>query len=344
MQTASQRISDGRANTRTGGGYNSGGNNFPATEWTNFGGQARLVLFDGSGVTGTGARGSFLAAGGAARPAGGVLSGGFTWAGALVLGEADDLDGTPEIGRFTLRYDFASSNAVKGSLEGAFADVPGNGGTTTAATIDVDVSIDAASGRITHNSAGTFALVAGATFDGVLAGYVSGYHTAQGISGVFATNGASGTQYAGGFVGGIPLPISWVRDNILHRPGKQVGDRRTRGRILNRRELRKARGLNVASDTVRRNTFSPVLDVSRVFIFPDIFKQTRRRYQADNRAGRIVDVANAAWNVVSDACRCAGCNRHTSRTGKGSLSRGGALTRRALARCDRAHSQCRPIR
>ena len=118
---------ESRANTRTGGGYNSGGNNFPATEWTNFGGQARLVLFDGSGVTGSGARGSFLAAGGVARPAGTVLSGGFTWAGALVLGEADDLDGTPEIGRFTLRYDFASSDAVKGSLEGAFADIPGNG-------------------------------------------------------------------------------------------------------------------------------------------------------------------------------------------------------------------------
>ena len=116
---------EGRAYTRTGGGYNSGGN-FPATEWTNFGGQARLVLFDGSGVTGSGARGSFLAAGGSARPTDGVLSGGFTWAGALVLGEADGLDGTPEIGRFTLRYDFASSDAVKGSLEGAFADTPGN--------------------------------------------------------------------------------------------------------------------------------------------------------------------------------------------------------------------------
>ena len=166
---------EGRANTRTDGGYNSGGNNLPATEWTNVGGQARLVLFDGSGVTGLSGRGSFLAAGGAARPASTVLSGGFTWAGALVLGEADGLDGTPEIGRFTLKYNFASSKAVKGWLDGAFADIPGTGALNTRpATIDVDVSIDAASGRITNNSAGTFALVAGATFDGVLAGYVSG--------------------------------------------------------------------------------------------------------------------------------------------------------------------------
>ena len=197
----------GRANTRTGGRFNSGGNNFPATEWSNFGGQARLVLFDGSGVTGSGARGSFLAAGGSARPAGTVLWGGFTWTGALVLGEADGLDDTPEIGRFTLKYDFDSSNAVKGSLEGAFADTPGNGSTTAPATIDVDVSIDAASGRIANNSAGAFALVAGATFDGVLAGYVSGA-AAQGISGVFATSGTSGTQYAGGFVGGAPQVAS----------------------------------------------------------------------------------------------------------------------------------------
>ena len=252
---------ESRANTRTGGGYNSGGN-FPATEWTNFGGQARLVLFDGSGVTGSGARGSFLAAGGAARPASTVLSGGFTWAGALVLGEADGLDGTPEIGRFTLRYNFASSHAVKGSLEGAFADVPGNGGTTTTATIDVDVSIDAASGRITNNSAGNFALVAGATFDGVLAGYVSGA-TAQGISGVFATSGATGTNYAGGFVGGAPI---LARDIANPANGLRIGTAREdvrgtsghgRGSLFLSSSTATfdtpANALNVASDTLRGN-------------------------------------------------------------------------------------------
>ena len=249
------------ANTRTGGGYNSGGS-FPATEWTNLGGQARLVLFDGSGVTGPGARGSFLAAGGAARPAGNVLSGGFTWAGALVLGEADALDGTPEIGRFTLRYDFANSDAVKGSLEGAFADTPGNGSTTAPATIDVDVSIDAASGRITNNNAGSFALVAGATFDGVLAGYVSGA-AAQGISGVFATSGAAGEQYAGGFVGGAP-----VLAQVLAGPanGLRIGTARedvrgTSGHGRGSLFLSSGAGafdthlkaLNQASDTLRGN-------------------------------------------------------------------------------------------
>ena len=198
---------EARANTRTGGAHNSGGA-FPVTEWTNQGGQTRLLLFDGSGVTGTGARGSFLAAGGAVPPATGVLTGGFTWSGALVLGEADALHGTPEIGRFTLRYDFAGSDTVKGSLEGAFADIPGNGGTTTPATIDVDVLIYAASGTITNSSDGTFELVTGGdtnvTFDGVLAGFASGA-AAQGISGVFATNGTSGAQYVGGFVGGAPV-------------------------------------------------------------------------------------------------------------------------------------------
>ena len=201
---------EGRANTRTGGAHNSGGG-FPATEWTNQGGQARLVLFDGSGVTGTGARGSFLAAGGAAPPANGVLTGGFTWSGALVLGRADALHATPEIGRFTLRYDFAGSDTVKGSLEGAFADIPGNGDTTTPATIDVDVAIGAASGTIANNSDGTFELVAGATFDGVLAGFASGA-SAQGISGVFATNGTSSTQYVGGFVGGAPVLAQVLAD------------------------------------------------------------------------------------------------------------------------------------
>ena len=195
---------ESRANTRTGGGYNSGGN-YPATQWTNFGGQAQLVLFDGSGISGSGARGSFFAAGGAARPTTGVLSGGFTWTGALVLGDASDLDGTPEIGRFTLRYNFGSSDAVKGNLVGAFADVPGNGGTTTAATLNVGVAIDAASGRITHDSDGSFSLAAGSAYDGELSGYVSGA-SAQGVSGVFATFGTTQTtHYAGGFVGGAPL-------------------------------------------------------------------------------------------------------------------------------------------
>ena len=195
---------EGRANTRTGGAYNSGGS-FPATEWTNQGGQARLVLFDGSGVTGAGVRGSFLAAGGASRPASGVLVGGFTWSGAVVLGRAGSLNAGIETGRFQLRYDFAGAGA--GTLEGLFNDLPGNSsGTATRTTLTVGVLIDAASGAISSPTGRVFSLSpsGGSTFGGDLTGYVSGA-AAQGISGVFATNGASGTQYVGGFVGGAPV-------------------------------------------------------------------------------------------------------------------------------------------
>ena len=253
---------EGRANTRTGGGYNSGGN-YPATQWTNFGGQAQLVLFDGSAISGSGARGSFFAAGGAARPTTGVLSGGFTWTGALVLGDASNLSGTPEIGRFTLRYNFGSSDAVKGNLVGAFADVPGNGGTTTAATLNVGVAIDAASGRITHDSGGSFSLAAGSAYDGELSGYVSGA-SAQGVSGVFATFGTTQTtHYAGGFVGGAPrlaqdlanpangLRIGTAREDVSGTSGGARGALflSSSAATFNTH----ANALNVVSDTARGN-------------------------------------------------------------------------------------------
>ena len=117
-----------------------------------------------------------------------------------------------------------------------------------------------------NNSAGTFALVAGDTFDGVLAGYVSGA-AAQGISGVFATSGAAGTQYAGGFVGGAPQVASVLYEIsgiAVGQANRSVfsGTAHSTGHLLildedgnyeyNIRDVIN----NAASDTVRKSKFS----------------------------------------------------------------------------------------
>ena len=207
---------------------------------------------DGSNIDGSG---SLFVAGGTGRPAANVLTGSFTWAGALVLAQGARLHAGRELGRFSLRHDFDAGGSS--SLEGAFHDVPGNAAVTTRATLNVEVAIDKATGAITRS--GTFSLlpVGGSALDGELSGYVSG-DAAQGISGVFATSGGAGAQYAGGFVGGAPrvavdlaTPAGGLR---IGRASRAVfGTDHDKGRILFLGENYAARrdAVNVVSDTSR---------------------------------------------------------------------------------------------
>ena len=204
----------GTANTRDQGAQSHGGGSYPATQWSNIGGQARLVLLDGSDVDGSG---SLIVAGGSARPAASVLTGSFTWAGALVLAQSDNLHENHEFGRFRLKYDF--NNAAAARIEGAFNNIPGgDAAATKRVTLNAGVAIDRATGVISKSGTFSLAIAGGKTFDGALSGYVSGT-AAQGISGVFATDGTSGVQYAGGFVGGAPR----VARDIARPSGADTG-------------------------------------------------------------------------------------------------------------------------
>ena len=194
-----------RAVKRTGDTLAYGGRSFDVTSYRNATRDGTLLLLDGSNFTDT-SIGSLIVAGGTSRPSGATLTGAFTWEGVLLLAKGADIADDPQEGWFRLTADFANSG--QGSLTGAVDDTPGTA--TNARTLTAGISIAAATGLISKT--GTFQLgVAGGgtTLDGNVSGYVSG-DDAEAVSGVFATSGSSGAQFAGGFVGGAPV----VSENV----------------------------------------------------------------------------------------------------------------------------------
>ena len=180
---------EARAQTITGGTNPSGtdGENYVVTKWLNVGDNASLLRLNGAGFTNSN-QGSFYVAGGQARTAQGNLTGGFTWAGALVVGTRD-LESAPAVTGFQLTADFSLSgtNTGNGVLTGNISQ----------GAISANTRIDQDTGRISLRD-GAQIQIAGADSGGALSGFVVGTD-AEGVSGVFATSAV-----AGGFVGGAP--------------------------------------------------------------------------------------------------------------------------------------------
>ena len=150
---------------------------------------ASLVVY---GVAGNTNR--LLAASGAATSGIGG-SGAYTWEGAHFLGDASNLSDLTA-GRFTLTANFGT---------GGFSYT---GGTTTATdgTLTASGSV-LASGVFNASSISIAGLAGGTVTGGTLRGRFTGAGGA-GVSGIFISTNASGTKYAGGFVGGAPQVVS----------------------------------------------------------------------------------------------------------------------------------------
>ena len=186
------------------------GDNYVVTKWLNVGDNASLLRLNGAGFTNSN-QGSFYVAGGQARTASGVLTGAFTWTGALVVGTRD-LDSTtaPAVTGFQLNANFSLSP---------------NDSILTANISQGELSalthIDQDTGRISLRP-GAQIRIGNTDLGGALSGFVVGAQ-AQGVSGVFATS-----AIAGGFVGGAPQVGRDLHERtgdggLFHRPGQQIG-------------------------------------------------------------------------------------------------------------------------
>ena len=127
------------ANERTGGSiaFGSGGASYTVTAWEDGSGVADLLFLNGTGVSNSG---SLFIAGGDARPASSVLTGGYGWEGVLVYA-GKSLHTNQRKSGFRLTANFANGG------NGTFT------GTSASGAISGGVTIDADTGRITGRGA-----------------------------------------------------------------------------------------------------------------------------------------------------------------------------------------------
>ena len=204
---------------------------------------------------------SIIAAGGAAFTHTGTASAGdvtgiYTYEGAQSLAELNSTYASPVFGGFSLTLDFDNENATYTGQAITIGLAPDQvTATLSAASTDLSLAPDLG----TLSGAASLA-VGGASIPAVIRARLHGdYATA--VSGVFATTGSSGDQYAGGFVGGGPILASEIAapDNGLHigTAREDVSGTSGHGRgslFLSSRTVTfdtHANALNVASDTLR---------------------------------------------------------------------------------------------
>jgi len=164
------------------------------SSWNGIG---RLVAIDASAHPQTS---SLLVAGGVA-PSAIPASGAYTWEGVQLWGERDQIDDLSR-GTFRLTTTFGSSgNAFTYATTG----------TSPAITLAGSGTLDPSSGKLNATALtftpGTGASGIAARLDGSLLGA-----GAQAVSGIFATTAATGTKYAGGFVGAGPVIADRIDD------------------------------------------------------------------------------------------------------------------------------------
>ena len=180
--------------TRSGTSTVEGGS-YSVTAYEDRGGVASLLVVDGAT--------QLLASGGVAAT-GIPTSGAYTWDGIQTISAAGSI-ATESLGRFRLTTTFSGATDVAYIYAGGTGSAAAIGTTTFDVTGIIDVSagtFDSSTKfdlKIPASSGGTTTIT-----DGLLQGRLFGAG-ASAVAGLFLTTNASGTRYAGGFVGGGPI-------------------------------------------------------------------------------------------------------------------------------------------
>jgi len=267
--TGASRAADG-VDIRS-GNFTYLGQSIAATSYASWNAIGQLVVVDASARPATS---SLLVAGGTA-PTSIPVSGAYTWEGVQLWSQRDQLGDTSS-GTFRITTTFGNAgNAFTYATTGA----------SPAVTLAGSGTLDPSSGKLKATGL-TFTPSSGASgiaarLDGSLLGA-----GAQALSGIFATTAATGTKYAGGFVGAGPI----VADTIA--------------------EFGTDLGLGVASLSVAGAAESPL-----VFLADDIDAIRKETNNASNSTRASALLANINPTSFTNSGNVASGNGVTRETG-----------------------------